>query len=257
MPLPWVCPRAPLPPAASCWKKNAGLLDLIRTLVDNDTAGCTVTGQLWVRLAIARLVSQLRKSGHAVGERTAARLLRSLDCRLRVNRKSISSCSHEQRNAQFEKIALLRARSTSEGIPVISVDARKKELIGRFRNDGGSKGCRPRAWKYFLKHRLADPFNLTVTVAHCPAGASKWNPVEHRLFGEFAKQWAGVVLESVEIMLQCLRETTTKTGLTVTAELVEGTYEKGIAITDRQLKALNCVKDRQIPNWNYSIMPAP
>jgi len=50
---------------------------------------------------------------------------------------------------------------------------------------------------------------------------------------------------------------TRKTGLTVTARLVETTYEKGIKISDRQMQALNWVRDRQIPKWNYSIMPTP
>ncbi len=48
---------------------------------------------------------------------------------------------------------------------------------------GGSNGCRPRQWKYQLQVQLADAFDLAVTVCHYPTGASKWNPVEHRLFG--------------------------------------------------------------------------
>lgn len=63
------------------------------------------------------------------------------------------------------------------------------------------------------------------------------------------------ILENIEIILQCLHATTTKTGLTVTAQLVETVYEKGISISDEQMEALNLAWDSQIPKWNYSIMP--
>src|ERR1035438_3106036 len=56
---------------------------------------------------------------------------------------------------------------------------------------GGSNGPRCRAWKLALQEKLADPFELVVTVCHYPTGASKWNPVEHRVFSEISKHWAG------------------------------------------------------------------
>ena len=55
---------------------------------------------------------------------------------------------------------------------------------------GGSNGSTCRAWKFGLHHRLCDRHGLTVTVAHYPPGASKWNPIEHRLFSELSKNWA-------------------------------------------------------------------
>jgi hypothetical protein len=48
-----------------------------------------------------------------------------------------------------------------------------------------------RAWKYALQEQLVDRFSLGVTVCHYPSGASKWNPIEHRLFSEISKHWAG------------------------------------------------------------------
>jgi hypothetical protein len=65
-------------------------------------------------------------------------------------------------------------------------------------------------------------------VSHYPTGASKWNPIEHRLFSEVSKTWAGVPLVSFEVMLKLIEQTQTSTGLQVKAELVEKVYEKGI-----------------------------
>jgi len=58
-------------------------------------------------------------------------------------------------------------------------------------DSGGSNGYRPRVWKKALQELLADRYGLDVTVCHYPRGASKWNPVEHRLFGPISVNWAG------------------------------------------------------------------
>ena len=122
-------------------------------------------------------------------------------------------------------------------------------------DSGGSNGCRPGAWNYFLQHTLVNPFNLTVTVAHYPSGASKWNPIEHRLFSEVSRNWAGVPLETVETMLNYLSTTTTRTGLTVKATLVEEVYERGIKISADDMNQLNITRNEAIPQWNYTIQP--
>ena len=56
---------------------------------------------------------------------------------------------------------------------------------------GGSNGATRRAWKHGIQHKLCNEHGLDVTVAHYPPGASKWNPIEHRLFSEISKNWAG------------------------------------------------------------------
>src|SRR5580700_5821221 len=61
---------------------------------------------------------------------------------------------------------------------------------------GGSNSCRTSAWKTELQSQLCNRFGLTVTVAHYPTGASKWNPIEHRLFSEISKNWAAEPLDS-------------------------------------------------------------
>src|SRR5262245_5529763 len=83
------------------------------------------------------------------------------------------------------------------------------------------------AWKLRLQEKVCDRFGLEVTVCHYPPGCSKWNPVEHRLFSEISKNWAGKPLRTLEVMLGYIRGTTTTTGLRVRAQLDEGIYRKG------------------------------
>ena len=120
---------------------------------------------------------------------------------------------------------------------------------------GGSNGYRSRAWKYYLQHTLANPHKLDVTVAHYPSGASKWNPIEHRLFSEVSKNWAGVPLESLDTVLNYLRSTTTQSGLSVRATQIETEYHKGIRIDDTTMRQLNIERHPTIPAWNYTIRP--
>ena len=82
----------------------------------------------------AKLARQLRESGIRVGTRTVA-MLRSMGYSLRVNHKKLAA-NHPQRDAQFARITVLRRRGASENIPIISIDTKKKELIGRFKNAG-------------------------------------------------------------------------------------------------------------------------
>ncbi len=73
---------------------------------------------------------------------------------------------------------------------------------------GGSNGCRARLWKYALFNVICRVFGLSITVCHYPTGASKWNPVDHRLFSFISLNWAGVPLRSYDIMLNYIRNTT-------------------------------------------------
>ena len=64
---------------------------------------------------------------------------------------------------------------------------------------------------------------------------AKWNKIEHRLFSHISMNWRGRALESHEVIVQLIAATTTSTGLTVQAELDEGTYPKGVKISDQQM----------------------
>jgi len=120
---------------------------------------------------------------------------------------------------------------------------------------GGSNSAVSRAWKYHLQENISDRFGLIVTVCHYPTGASKWNPIEHRLFSEISKTWAGCPLRTFVIAAQYIRETKTQTGLTVRAHLVRKNYATGEKISDEMMATLNITHHTICPQWNYTIYP--
>src|SRR5712691_3156198 len=124
---------------------------------------------------------------------------------------------------------------------------------------GGSNGSRLRLWKVELA-RLAEELGLEISVSHFPPGTSKWNRIEHRLFAQISMNWHGRPLTSHEVIVETIAATTTKTGLTVQAALDTGTYEKGIKISDKEMKALeqNSIRRHDFHGeWNYCLLPAP
>jgi hypothetical protein len=120
---------------------------------------------------------------------------------------------------------------------------------------GGSNGYRARRWKQQLQEKIADALGLAVTVCHYPTGASKWNPIEHRLFSQISRTWAGTPLTSYDVVLDGLRSTTTSTNLRVEATLFDTVYEKGLSVTDEEMKLLMIKKHDTCPAWNYTIRP--
>ena len=110
-------------------------------------------------------------------------------------------------------------------------------------DSGGSNAARVRCFKYALQTRLADPYQLTVS-ATTPAGASKWNPIDHRLFSEISKNWAGHPLRSYQTILNHIRTTSTATGLRVHAELVDDEYHRGVKITDAEFASIDLKRHR-------------
>ena len=124
-------------------------------------------------------------------------------------------------------------------------------------DSGGSNNGRARQWKERLQAELCDRLGLAVTVCHDPRGCSKWNPIEHRLFSAISQNWAGRPLRTWEIVLAALRGTTTRAGLTVTAELDEATYATGQKVPDAAMAALNLEHPTVCPTWNYTLRPRP
>ena len=122
-------------------------------------------------------------------------------------------------------------------------------------DSGGSNAPRIRCFKYALQTRLADPFRLKVTVCHYPAGASKWNPIDHRLFSEISKNWAGVPLRDYATILNHIHTTTTDTGLSVVAQLVEQEYPTGVRIADAEFASIALQPHQTQPLRNYTICP--
>jgi hypothetical protein len=291
--------------------------------------------QKWVRSSLRQLSKRLAGLGHRVSAPTVGRLLRHLGYSLRVNvKKQEASATHPDRNTQFEQIQVQKQRFEAAKCPIISIDTKKKELVGNFKNagrawkeqpdavnahdfpqdsvgkavpygiydvlrncgtvyvgssadtpefavaalarwweeegqaaypeakqililadSGGSNGCRPRMWKQQLQEHFSDRYGLTVVVAHYPTGCSKWNPIEHRLFSQISQNWAGIPLRTFETVLNYIRGTTTQTGLTVRASLLEGVYAKGQKVSDKQMQQLHIEFAQVCPRWNYTLRP--
>jgi hypothetical protein len=125
---------------------------------------------------------------------------------------------------------------------------------------GGSNGYRTRQWKTELA-ALAARTGLTVDVSHLPPGTSKWNKIEHRLFSHISMNWRGRPLTSHEVIVQTIAATTTRSGLTVHAELDTNTYPTGIKIPDAQMTALESTgtltREDFHGEWNYTLHPQP
>jgi len=290
----------------------------------------------WTRKTTEKIAEELKELGIQVSPNTVAKLLKEMGFSLRVNQKKISasSVSPQTRDEQFAYIAENRRSFASRNAIVISVDTKKKELVGCFKNDGqtwskqpikvndhdfrsqsqgiaipygiydlqanqcsvvigtstdtpwfatdclalwyteegqkrypdttelliladggGSNRAGSYLWKYGLQTKLCNQFGISVTVCHYPPGTSKWNPIEHRLFSEISKNWAGRPLESYETILNYIRTTTTKTGLKVEAYLLEADYEKGMKISDEQIEKLIISPHRVQPKRNYTLHP--
>lgn len=280
------------------------------------------------------LQTRLQEQAHTASLPILARLLRKRGYRLRANVKAHEGTSPAERDAQFVYLQQKREAFLSVGLPVLSLDTKKKELVGDFKNAGrvwgetlervnvhdfpsqgqgkavpygiydlahncgtvyvgqsadtaefavdnlahwcatelpvrypqatqlllhadcgGSNGNRGKLWKQQLQEKIADRFGLTVTVCHLPTGCSKWNPIEHRLFSEISKTWAGCPLRDYNTVLDYLRQTTTQTGLKVTAHLTTQVYQKGIAVAAEVMAGLNVVAHATCPQWNYTIRP--
>jgi hypothetical protein len=302
--------------------------------VEDETAGDPMSDKKWVRSSLRQLSKALSRLGFDIGYVTVGRLLKDLGFSLKSNRKQSTGPPHPDRDRQFRYIARVKKLFVATGHPVISVDSKKKELIGNFKNRGrtwcreaeevnvydfpgnavgkavpygiydithnlgyvavgtsadtsefamdaicwwweledrpsfpdetrllilsdagGSDGCRFRLWKRQLQEELADQLGIEVMVCHYPTGASKWNPIEHRLFSYISLNWAGKPLRSFEAMLNYIRGTTTKAGLKVKAVLLDREYEKGIKISDQEMDALNLHRRRVCPRWNYVLKP--
>src|SRR5258708_5088975 len=90
----------------------------------------------WTCKSVAHLKQTLQQMGHQVADTTIRRLLRAQGYSLRANKKNIEGTSHPDRDAQFEQIKTKCKTFEQQGNPIISIDCKKKELIGNFKNNG-------------------------------------------------------------------------------------------------------------------------
>ena len=108
----------------------------LERLIDPVTRGDPESPLRWTCKSIRKLAEELRRMGHATSHRMVAELLHELGYSLQANRKTIEGKGHPDRNAQFEHINRKVRAALKAGEPVISVDAKKKELVGDFKNAG-------------------------------------------------------------------------------------------------------------------------
>ena len=121
-------------------------------------------------------------------------------------------------------------------------------------DSGGSNSSRHHLFKESLQH-LSNVIDMEIRRAHYPPYASKWNPVEHRVFPHLTRSMAGVVLESVELVKILIKRTTTTTGLKVFARISNKIYEKGGKVADNFYEWANITFDKKLGHLNYVINP--
>jgi hypothetical protein len=101
-------------------------------LVEGETAGNPMSAEKWLRSSLRHLSERLQASGHRACPKTVGRLLKGMDYSLKANVKRQAGAQHPDRNTQFEYIEAQKQLFLSNGWPIISIDAKKKELIGNF-----------------------------------------------------------------------------------------------------------------------------
>jgi len=116
--------------------KDASLLEDLDRLVDPVTRGDPETPLRWTCKSVRRLAEELQAEGHAVSYQTVAELLHALGYSLQANQKTVEGNQHADRDEQFAYINRKAQRYLKQGAPVISVDTKKKELVGDFKNAG-------------------------------------------------------------------------------------------------------------------------
>ena len=295
------------------------------------TAGDPISGLKWTHKSLRALEGELWQRGYRVSAPTIGRLLKLRSYSLRVNHKRVAGKQSAGRDEQFQYIERRRKVFLQRNWPVVSVDTKKKELIGLFKNPGeqwrrtphevlmydfpsqatgkaipygvydvgrnegyvivgvshdtpqfavgairswwvrvgrkvypgqrhllieadcgGSNGNRCLAWKIRLQD-FADEFELSITVTHYPTGASKWNPIEHRMFNLISGNWAGQPLEGYETVLKYIRTTRSATGFRCTARLDKKVYSTGVKVSREEAVSLHLRKHKLFPHWNYTI----
>ena len=116
--------------------KQPGLLEALQGIIESAIRGDPETDLLWVSMSQRQLAKALQARGFKVTHKTVRRLLKDLGYSLQANAKTKEGANHPDRNAQFEHINALVNSFRDDGQPAISVDTKKKELVGDFKNKG-------------------------------------------------------------------------------------------------------------------------
>lgn len=117
-------------------ERDPALLAALEALVEPDTRGDPMSPLRWTCKSTRQLADTLTRHGHAVSAWTVRRLLHEADYRLQAPAKTLEGASHPDRDAQFRYLNEQSKAFLGQGQPVVSVDAKKKELVGAFKNGG-------------------------------------------------------------------------------------------------------------------------
>ena len=117
-------------------KKDPTIVAALERMLTDEIAGDPMTERKWIRSSLRRLSKRLETEGHQVGTGTVSRLLKDMGFSLKANKRKQGRPGCPERDQQFQYIASQKQRFIAAGWPVISVDTKKKELIGEFRNNG-------------------------------------------------------------------------------------------------------------------------
>ena len=305
-------------------EKDETLMKDLEELIALATRGEPDSPLLWISKSTTKLAIALKEMGHKISPRTVAKLLKKLGYSLQSNKKTLEGASHKDRNAQFQYISEKVKDFQERNQPVISVDTKKKELIGNYQNAGrewqpegspipvlihdfpdtelgkvipygiydvtdnsglvnvgishdtaefavssigqwwnlmgkqmypeakeilitadcgSSNGYRVKLWKSELQ-KLTRETGLTINVSHLPPGTSIRNKIEHRMFCHITENWRGRPLVSKETVVNLIGNTTTKTGLTIQAQLDDNEYQTGKKVSDKDFDNLHILRDR-------------
>jgi hypothetical protein len=316
--------------------KDDSLKKVIEEIVSPHTLGDPMKPLLWTSKSLRHIADEVIQKGHKVSYRVVGEILKGANYSLQGNRKTDEGGEHPDRDLQFEYINRLAGHYLNNGDAVISVDCKKKELIGNYKNagrewhkkgeptevkvydfidkkagkaapygvydighnegwvsvgissdtasfavsairswwnamgkeqfttsrkimitadSGGSNSSRSRLWKKELQ-LFADDTGMEIAVSHFPPGTSKWNKIEHRLFAYISQNWREKPLTSIQLIVDLIASTTTKTGLKVRAEKDEKQYQKGVKVTNKEMQSLNIDKNAFHGEWNYTIKPS-
>jgi hypothetical protein len=312
------------------------LLPTIHLIIGDNTAGNPMKGSIWTHLTVTEITEKLAEKAIKVSVNVVKFLLRKAGLGSRqMSKRTIMKESIVGRNEQFEKIKAYRENFSSKGYPVLSVDTKKKELLGRFyrkgktignqsvscydhdfpsfssgkvvplgiydtgRNEGylllgesfdtaefnvaclrkywadygskiytngepllilvdggGSNASANRLYKQEIQ-AFADEINRSIRIAHYPPYCSKYNPIEHRLFPFITRAWEGVILDSVDTMVQLVEKRTKKLkcGIKIIVDKIEQEFKKGVTVFDDYWDYLDIVQDEINPKLNYCFMP--
>ena len=319
---------------------DPGLVPALEKLIRDAMRGDPESPLVWTTRSAERLAGELTAAGHPCSDSTAWRMLRRMGFTQQSNSRAREGRQHPERDGQFRHIAGRSREYLESGNPVISVDSKKRELVGNFGQDGrewapagdpvtvrshdfpdrkqqhaipygvydernnagfvnvgtdgntaalavesvrrwwravgrdaypgasrllvtcdsgGSNGCTNKAWKAGLA-TLAQETGLDIEVCHFPAGTSKWNRIEHRLFCQVSLAWRARPLTSYDVIIDTIGRVTTKTGLTAIAVLDENAYPTGTEIGGEQMRDIGercLIRGEWHGEWNYTLLAHP